>query len=129
MGAGASGGASAGQKTAPGMGNADAAALVASARGDRAGAGAPAMAMAVAPEAIEHAVKAAVSEAVTEAIAGFKQAMHAEVRNLHVELLRQFHQQQEENHAAFRQLAERHEALVAEVAALRRHQQEFLLRK
>ena len=54
--------------------------------------------------------------------------IHAEVRNVHVELIRQFHTLQEEQIAMFEELRGAQRELAKEVAALKKSQGEFVMR-
>ena len=55
-----------------------------------------------------------------------KKMVHAEVRNVHVEVLKQFHEMREEQLAMFEEIRGAQRELAAEVAALRRAQQEYV---
>ena len=59
-------------------------------------------------------------------VAETKRVIHAEVRNLHVELLKQFHDMREEQLQMFEELRGQNAELAAEVESLRRHQQEYV---
>ena len=67
-------------------------------------------------------------EHAAEQIAETKRAMRAEVRNLHVEFLRQMHEMQEQQLAMFEELRGAQRDLAREVEALRRSQQEYVRR-
>ena len=67
-------------------------------------------------------------EHAAEQIAETKRAIRAEVRNLHVELLRQMHEAQEQQLAMFEELRGAQRNLAREVEALRRSQQEYVRR-
>ena len=57
-----------------------------------------------------------------------RRMIHAEVRNVHVELIRQFHTLQEEQIAMFEELRGAQRELAKEVAALKKSQGEFVMR-
>jgi hypothetical protein len=57
-----------------------------------------------------------------------RRMIHAEVRNVHVELIKQFHTLQEEQIAMFEELRGAQRALAKEVAALKKSQGEFVRR-
>lgn len=67
-------------------------------------------------------------EHAAEQIAETKRAIRAEVRNLHVEFLRQMHEAQEQQLAMFEELRGAQRNLAREVEALRRSQQEYVRR-
>ena len=57
-----------------------------------------------------------------------KTAMRAEVRTVHAEMLRQFHEAREEQLDAFEELKASNAKLASEVAALRKAQSEYVRR-
>ena len=57
-----------------------------------------------------------------------RRMIHAELRNVHVELIRQFHTLQEEQIAMFEELRGAQRELAKEVAALKKSQGEFVMR-
>lgn len=61
-------------------------------------------------------------------LAETKRVIHAEVRNVHVELLKQFHEMREEQLAMFEEIRGAQRELALEVEALRRTQQEYVRR-
>ena len=63
-----------------------------------------------------------------EQLAETKRAMHAEVRNVHVEVLKQFHEMREEQLAMFEEIRGAQRELSRELEALRRTQQEYVRR-